>query len=76
MDRILIAGYACIVLGFVIAYIFAMRERVVPKQPCAFCGKLLSPPLYACKHEVGDGRDRTSAPGIAMSAGGSRRNGG
>jgi hypothetical protein len=60
MDRILIAGYGCIAVGFGIAYISALRERRLPNRPCAFCGAELVPPLYQCSHNLGDGRATTS----------------
>jgi hypothetical protein len=30
-----------------------------------FCGRLLSPPLYLCKHHLGDGRER-KAPRVTV----------
>jgi len=65
MDRIMIAGYGCIALGFGIAYISALRERRLPKRPCSFCGAELSPPLYACSHDLGNGRGQ-SAPAATV----------
>jgi hypothetical protein len=55
MDRIMIAGYGCLAVGFGIAYISALRERRLPKRPCSFCSAELSPPLYACTHDLGSG---------------------
>jgi hypothetical protein len=65
MDRIMIAGYGCIAVGFGIAYVSALRERRLPKRPCSFCGAELHPPLYACNHDLGDGR-RRSAPAATV----------
>ena len=65
MDRIMIAGYGCIAVAFGIAYISALRERRLPKRPCAFCGAELSPPLYACSHDLGDGRGRRASAATA-----------
>ena len=62
MDRIWLVIYACIALGFVLTCIGVSRERRSAKMPCTFCGKLLSPPLYACKHRLGDGRGATDYP--------------
>ncbi|MGD0472719.1 MAG: hypothetical protein ABSB70_05825 [Candidatus Velthaea sp.] len=57
MDPLMIAGFACIALGLVIAYVTSLRERSLQKLPCMFCGRLLTPPLYLCKHHIGDGRE-------------------
>jgi hypothetical protein len=65
MDPLMIAGFACVALGLVIAYITTVRERSPQKLPCMFCGRLLSPPLYLCKHHIGDGRER-NAPRVTV----------
>jgi hypothetical protein len=66
----MIAGYGCIAVGFGIAYVAgALRERRALERPCAFCGKMLTPPLYACSHVIGDGRPRTASPSGATAAG-------
>jgi hypothetical protein len=69
MDRILVAGYACIVLAFLFAYLTVMREREPKKRPCAFCGKLLSPPVYSCSHYLENAPVRTSPPEVAAESG-------
>jgi len=58
------AGVACIATAFFIAVLDLGRRAAPPDRPCAFCGKMLSPPLYPCNHELGDGRAVGPVPDI------------
>jgi hypothetical protein len=59
------AGLICMATAVVIAVVDLGRRSTEPDRPCVYCGRMLSAPLYECKHHLGDGKEASSLPAIS-----------